>query len=228
MTTPENVAVLTGDLIGSRRLSEPQRQQLFHELNQLWHEFAAAQPDSATGDIQVFRGDGWQALVANPQHAVNAAIFVRASVKALNLVDGIDTRIGVGIGSVDSLNPAHLGDSNGPAFIRSGEALDSLANIGLAWALKHPQANLNDIALGTFPIMDLAIQRWTKAESAAVVGTLLGLTQDSIAKHPLTCKDDGHSPSRQAISDALKRIGWSSHWQPALQHIESRLASENS
>ncbi len=225
MTKTATIAVLTGDLIGSRRLSEPQRQHLFQELNRLWHEFAAARPGFAKGDIQVFRGDGWQALASPPQHAVNAAIFVRASVKALNLVDGIDTRIGVGIGAVDSLKPDHLGDSNGPAFIQSGEALDSLANIAPAWAFKPPQAKLNDIALATFPIMDLAIQRWTKAESAAVVGSLLGLTQEAIAKHRLSLKDDHQAPSRQAISDALKRIGWTTHWLPVLQHIESRLSA---
>lgn len=228
MKPTTTVAVLTGDLIGSRRLSEPQRQQLFRELNGYWHQYAPSLLDSSPCDIQVYRGDGWQALVPKSEQAVNAAIFIRAAIKALNVVDGMDTRLGVGIGRVDSLNPAKLGDSNGPAFIRSGEALDSLATPGPAWAFNHSQLKFQNIFLATCPIMDLAIQRWTKAESAAVVGSLLGLTQEEIAKHPLACKDDGDAPTRQAISDALKRIGWSSHWQPTLKHIQSQLAQASS
>ena len=223
MNVDKKFAVLTGDLVDSRQLSSLQQKSFFSKLNNLWGKFGSAHADAVIGKLEVFRGDGWQGVLSDPSLSVNAALFIRASVKALNLAPKMDTRIGVGIGSVDSLNPKRLGESNGKAFQYSGQALDSLAKGDQAWGFYYDDEASCGLKTIGFPMMDLAIQQWSKVEAVAVMGTLLGLTQEKIAHHPLAKKDDETTPSQQAIADALKRIGWKSHWAPVLAHAKECL-----
>jgi class 3 adenylate cyclase len=94
-------AVLTGDLVGSRRLAGDQVEALFQHLNDLWGQFADCHAGAVVGRIEVFRGDGWQAALAQPSLAVKAALFLRAVVKAQPFDQTVDTRVGIGIGRVD-------------------------------------------------------------------------------------------------------------------------------
>jgi hypothetical protein len=213
-------AVLTGDLVGSRQLAGDQVEALFQNLNDLWGQFAERHAGAVIGRIEVFRGDGWQAALAQPSLAVKAALFLRAVVKAQPFDQVVDTRVGIGIGRVDVLKPDRLNESNGPAFQLSGEALEALTKGGCCWCLRRqwPEPCLLD-AVG-LAMMDLAVQRWTRPEAAAAMGSLLGWKQEVIAEHPLSAKKNGTAPTRQAVSDTLGRIGWKSHWLPSLEAIE--------
>lgn len=214
-------AVLTGDIVGSRKLSTHELASLFEGVRGVWRCFAEHHGDAVIGELDVFRGDGWQVALTQPALCLRAAVFLRAAFRAHSKKMDVDSRIGVGVGSVDRIVQGRLSESNGLAFQRSGSALESLPAKGLRWAFDGgPGFAARSLGSMSFPLMDLLIQRWSPSSSIAVVGTLLGMTQDEIAQHPLSRKSDGEAPTRQAIHDALKRIAWASHWEPVLRNAD--------
>lgn len=225
--TKQKYAILTGDLVGSRRLSSQQLEELFKSLNDLWSQFGAAHAGAVIGGVEIFRGDGWQAALAKPALCVEATLFLRAAFKAQPLSHKLDTRIGVGIGTVDALKENRLSESNGPAFQCSGDALDSLSKKDCRWALRMQADAPEAMEVIAIPIMDLAIQRWSRPEAVAVMGALLGWTQEETAEHPLSQKKDGKNPTRQAVADALGRVGWGSHWVPTLKQVQKLLGGDS-
>jgi hypothetical protein len=219
-------AVLTGDLVGSKQLSSDQLETLFKALNDHWKQFSEAHRNAVVGRVEIFRGDGWQAALKQASLAGKAALFLRAAIKAHPLSQHLDTRMGLGIGPVENLTPDRLGESNGLAFQRSGEALDDLAKGSCNWGLRTGIANLITLETVGFPMMDLAVSRWTRAEAMAIMGSLLGWTQEKIAEHPYSAKKDGKAPTQQAVADTLRRVAWKSHWIPVLEAVKTSIDKE--
>ncbi|MGF1530518.1 MAG: hypothetical protein ACFCU4_04060 [Puniceicoccaceae bacterium] len=217
-------AILTGDLVGSRRLSGNQIGSLFAALNDFWEAFGHAHPGAVVGKIEIYRGDGWQAALELPQYCLKAALFLRAVVKAYPLDEKMDTRIGIGLGPVELLKKDRLSESNGTAFVRSGEALETLTEKDQGLALRTG-ATADPLQTVGCPMMDLAIRRLTRPEAVAVMGSLLSWKQETIAAHPYSAKKDGETPTQQSVSDSLVRIGWKSHWLPVLTAVETVLES---
>ncbi len=220
----ETYAVLTGDLVGSRDLGTDLRAEVIRWLKRLADDFEGVNRGALAGDPEVFRGDGWQVCLRDPARALTAAVFFRAGLKAHRSGRAIDSRVGIGIGPVDRLVEKRVSESSGPVFVSSGAALDSLGGalrLRLNWPGGGDLAELLNAAL--LPLLDLEVSRWTHAESVAAYGALMGWTQQQTADHPLARKKDGKQPTRQAIQNALARIFWHSHFQPALERAESLL-----
>jgi hypothetical protein len=115
-------AVLTGDIIGSSKLGPEGLDAAMSLLRRLAEEFEETHPESVVGQPEVFRGDSWQLALQRPALALTAGVFIRAGFKA----GDFDTRIGIGLGAVERLNTERISQSVGPAFVRSGQALDQL------------------------------------------------------------------------------------------------------
>ncbi len=218
-------AVLTGDIVNSSKLGPEGMEAAKSLLRRLAREFGETHPEAVVSEPDLFRGDSWQICLQRPALAVTAAVFVQAGFKA----DGFDTRIGIGCGGVDRLNKDRISESSGPAFTRSGQALDGL---GKARRLALAQSGdsdatrshgLFDAGLG---LLDALISRWTRREAVAVYGSLRKLPQEAIAELPQARTKEGSSPTRQAIQDALRRVSWSSHIQPFLTQAEKAIGQE--
>ena len=222
-------AVLTGDIIGSTKLGPDGLDAAMSRLRRLVQEFEQVQPETVVGQPGVFRGDSWQVCLKRPALALTAAVFIRAGFKAENF----DTRIGIGWGTVERLHPERISESSGPAFARSGQALDQLGkDCSLALpqsgdssptGLDHPSLDMLGVGVG---LLDALLVRWTQRESVAVYGTLRNLSQESIAALPQAQTKEGKAPTRQAIQDALSRISWTSHILPFLNRAEKVIEKE--
>ena len=200
-------AVLTGDLVKSSRLSVEQSRRAIQLLKRAASEFEKTFQGTIQGELDSFRHDSWQLLMKRPALAVRATIFLRSSVKMeSDATTRYDTRIAIGIGTVDSTSRRRISDSRGAAFTLSGKALDGMDGERLAFASENALAG-DCIAQGVIPLLDCVISDWTATESRAVYGALLGRTQEqSAAKWPV---DRGETPpSRQAVAKALRRAGW--------------------
>lgn len=219
-------AVLTGDIIGSSRLGPERLDSAMSLLRRLAVEFGQVHHESVIGGPGVFRGDSWQLCLQRPALAVTAAVFIRAGFKA----DDFDTRIGIGWGAVERLNPESISESIGPAFARSGQALDQL---GKEQSLALPQFNDPTQTRATDPALDMLevgvglldalLARWTQRESVAVYGTLRRLSQEAIAELSRAQTKEGKAPTRQAIQDALRRVSWTTHVLPFLERTEKTI-----
>jgi predicted XRE-type DNA-binding protein len=78
-------------------------------------------------DWEIFRGDSFQ-LVVTIEDAIVAAIHIKAVIKQTKLHD---VRMGIGVGEREYISPK-ITESNGSAFIKSGECFESLKKSTMA------------------------------------------------------------------------------------------------
>lgn len=216
-------AVLTGDIVASSKLEVTLRHELIAWLKTVSSTFAETHPGSVIGSIDVFRGDSWQLCLSQPHLAITAAVFLRAGLKAHVSREAVDTRIGIGLGTVDHLATDHLSESSGQAFERSGKALDRLKKTRLSLCSESDAPHLTLLENVALPLIDLEVTQWSPIESVAIFGNLQGWTQQQTAASELARKSDGKPPTQQAINNTFLRTHWLSHLQPVLDDIETHL-----
>ena len=218
-------AVLTGDLIGSRELAPERLAGAMDRIRSLAAEFGEAHSGVLVGQPDVFRGDSWQMCLRDSTVAVTAAIFLRAGLKS----EDLDSRVAVGVGTVTNLREEKISESTGPAFVTSGRVLDALAKdraLGFACATEPEPSWAHGISLWVAPLLDLLLSQWSQREAVAVYGALRQLTQQAIAELPAARTHKGKAPTRQAVQDALRRVGWANHVEPVLADVEKQIRAQ--
>lgn len=110
--------VLTGDIIGSSHLRSTQLSSVRASLITTANTVRDWKRGLVKGELEFFRGDGWQLLLTDPSMALRVAIILRASLLAQGLSD---TRVAVGLGSIDeTTSEGKVSLSMGQAFALSG------------------------------------------------------------------------------------------------------------
>lgn len=204
-------AVLTGDLVKSSQLSIAKSKSAMERLKKMASEFAERHPKAIVGRMDTFRHDSWQLLLAQPALSLRAAVFLRAALKMeSDAKTKYDTRISIGIGTVESISKRRISDSRGYAFTYSGKGLDSMdgnrivltagSEMHILWGL---------LAHGLVPLLDSVAGDWTPTESRAIYSNLKGWTQEESAQHWPLDKKTGKRLTRQAVGDSLMRAHWS-------------------
>ncbi|WP_043526585.1 hypothetical protein [Litchfieldella xinjiangensis] len=117
----QRIAVLTGDLVDSRKASDPKR--LFEVLDTALDAVA----DRFGGRGERYRGDGFQLALPQAGHAMQAAILLRAALIRHSEADQRwDARIAVAVGDDDWQHDAPIAEATGKPFVHSGRQLDAL------------------------------------------------------------------------------------------------------
>ena len=96
------VAVLTGDLVGSRAAGDVNIAAAMEQLSRTAHKL------DQNARFSRFRGDGWQLVLHEPNRALFATLLLLADLRASRL--SIETRISVGIDGVQSFGTANLSE----------------------------------------------------------------------------------------------------------------------
>ncbi|WP_147677390.1 SatD family protein [Algibacter pacificus] len=181
------ISIITGDIINSKS-SEPKKW-----LNTL--KAVLTQYGSQPTQWDIFRGDSFQ-LETKPEAALKAAILIKSSIKQFK---NMDVRIAIGLGE-KTYSSHKITESNGTAFINSGECFDALKKTTLA--IKTP-FNAFDTQINLmFELALLTINNWTPT-SAKLIKTALEhpeFTQVELANHFETTQSN--------ISKGLKRGGF--------------------
>lgn len=108
------IAVLTGDIIGSRSdTSAKWLEALKGKLNHF---------GSSPRAWEIYRGDEFQLEVRNPENALLTALQIKACIKTFK---NLDVRMAIGLGD-KTYQGSQVSQSNGSAFIHSGTAFNSL------------------------------------------------------------------------------------------------------
>ncbi len=120
------IGVITGDVINSKRTgAQVWLKSLKTVLGELGRE-----PQG----WQIYRGDSFQLEIPSAANVLEAAVLIKASMKT---VKGIDVRMGVGIGE-KSYQGDKVTESNGEAFVNSGQVFDRLQRHKVNLAIKSP------------------------------------------------------------------------------------------
>jgi len=199
------IAVLKGDIVASRKLANQDLWLLpLKELLDQW--------GSTPEDWEIVWGDFFQVQISNPADALQKAFEIKTLIKSMKAADStamtsiIDVRMAIGIGE-KSYSAPRISESNGTAFIYSGEKFDLLKKEDISIGVKSPwQAFDDDINLH-LRLADTFMDRWTvsAAELAKIVLQNPGVTQEEIGRR-LGIKQSGVSGrwSRAYIDEILE------------------------
>lgn len=116
-------SVITGDIIGSRQQTS---KHWVEDLKKILSRFGAT-----PSQWEVYRGDEFQIEIKNPEEALFSAILIKAHLKAIKL----DARMSIGFGD-KTHNAEKISESNGSAFIHSGELFETLKKQKVTLAMR--------------------------------------------------------------------------------------------
>ncbi|MHC0440911.1 winged helix-turn-helix transcriptional regulator [Flavobacterium sp. 3-210] len=116
-------SVITGDIIGSR---QQKSNHWVEDLKKILSPFG-----KTPNEWEIYRGDEFQIEIKNPEDALLAAILVKAHLRTIKS----DARMSIGFG--DKTHTAEkISESNGSAFINSGELFETLKKQKVTLAMR--------------------------------------------------------------------------------------------
>jgi len=201
----ELAVVITGDIVHSSRLVSQHRRQLYQVMkavaSEVYEFFRGAVPLMP----DIFSGDSWQILVSSPETALDVALFYRAGIRAGMAPLRVDTRVSMGLGSVEFMPEERVSQGDGEAYRLSGRALKEIkGHHRMAFVFpKSLDCNLLRAIKTIVYLCDTVVVRWTPRQSLAIKGAIRGLSQEEIA-----ASWPGGRISQQAVAQHLSRAGW--------------------
>jgi GTP cyclohydrolase III len=180
-------AVITGDIINSRKVDSSVWLKTLRELLQGYGN----EPEN----WEIYRGDSFQ-LITDGMEALEIALIIKSAIRKHK---PLDVRMAIGIGEIE-YHSKKITESNGTAFINSGEQFQELKKHTLA--IKSPNKEFNNIFNIIFQLMMLFANNWTPSTSEIIK---LALKDESLSQNQLANK---LNKSQSTISAALKRGGY--------------------
>ncbi len=164
-------SIITGDIINSRKLPST---VWMSGLKQLFNT-----KGEAPIKWEIYRGDEFQLEIDNPAEALLTAIQIKAYLKTVQL----DARISIGIGD-KTYQAETISESNGSAFINSGELFDVLKKRKITLAVNSGHAELDSEINLMLQLGLTFIDNWSVQSAELVLATISNdsLSQEEIGK----------------------------------------------
>lgn len=125
------IVILTGDIINSRKVPS---KKWIDDLKTLFQSIG-----KSPNDWEIYRGDEFQLEIKNIEDALIIAFQIKAFFKSINL----DVRMSLGFGA-KTHKTRKITESNGSAFVRSGETFETLKKQKLNLAINSGNAELDE------------------------------------------------------------------------------------
>lgn len=183
----EKVAIITGDIVASR--AGDSRVWLGNLKAVLKHY------GSSPGDWEISRGDSFQ-LRTSPEQALINVFHIKAAIRQTGIQDA---RMAIGLGE-ESHRQKRISESNGSAYVHSGEAFETLKKNMLA--VHSGEKERDDVMNLMLKLAQLTMNQW-KSTTSEVIKTVI--------EHPEKNQKeiaDILQKSQSSISEALNRGGF--------------------
>lgn len=176
------IGVVTGDIINSKK-NKPGiwLAPLKKELNRI---------GKTPKCWEIYRGDSFQAVINKPEKALLVMMKIKAILKSIK---GTNVRMALGIGE-KSYNAAKVTESNGSAFIHSGEKFELLKQEKQNFAIKSDWPEFDNemnlylklglVAMDNWTVNAAQIVRMAMAnpgKSQEELGVIIGVGQSAIS-----------------------------------------------
>lgn len=178
------VAVITGDIVNSRSVRNPEKWLV--PLKKVFEEYG-----KNPVEWDIFRGDSFQLMIQNPAESFRAAVKVKAVIKSIK---ELDVRLVIGIGDVSYIAP-RITESNGEAFVFSGEQFENLKKMKQTMAIKTPWKQFDEEMNLCLKLALIAMDNWSRRSGEIVMlmlenesvsqqelGKILGISQASVSE----------------------------------------------
>lgn len=153
------IVIITGDIINSRKLPST---SWINELKNQFRSFG-----KSPNDWEIYRGDEFQLEIRNPEEALKAALQIKAFLKSIQL----DARMSLGLGD-KSYDAGKITESNGEAFIRSGELFETLKKQKVNLAINSGNAKLDEEMNLMFRLSMSFMDNWLQQSAEFVLAAL--------------------------------------------------------
>lgn len=176
------IAVITGDIIASRKIID-QDKWLLPLKNML------ATWGNTPKNWKIERGDSFQIEVLDVNDALKRALEIKSLVKKVEPIDErkkistIDVRLAIGIGD-KTYSSENISESNGTAFINSGQKFDLLRKESITLGIKTPWQSFDDEMNLYLKLASVFMDKWTvsSAELMHIIFANADITQEDIGK----------------------------------------------
>jgi len=211
------IAVIKGDIISSRRLQNPEK--WLNPLKKLLGKWG-----KNPKQWELIWGDFFQLEIANPYEALKIAFEIKALIKSIEPIDAnkkistIDVRMTIGIGNKD-YSGKKISESNGPAFIYSGEKFERLKKEKTTLAIQSPwsdfdkEINLylklsntftNNWSVSSAKLMQVVLEHPNAKQEE--IGAILGIKQNSVSGRWSRARVDEIIEVNQIFVEKLKAL----------------------
>ncbi len=204
-------AVITGDIVGSTKLTRAEMTKVREAISETVERFNAfnflADYRNNPKDAEFSQGDTWQVVVPNPGASLRLALMIQAG---LRHQAGAETRMAIGIGTIDSLEKS-AGISTGEALTLSGRALENMSGAFRLTGALSKRTNLlapkrEDTLVEWFPgflhLCGALTRSWTKRQ-AEVIGYWLTWPDLDLADATYEWVADEFKITKQSVGDIL-------------------------
>ncbi|MGD9636842.1 MAG: hypothetical protein AB7G28_16465 [Pirellulales bacterium] len=191
--------VVTGDVVGSTKLNAIEREALYQVMRDGSQELQGwLGKKTMPLEVDIYGGDTWQILLADPGKSLAAGIFFRAFLRSR--APRRDTRFVAAVGPVDFVPRNKVSEGDGEAFRLSGQGLAELKKRRMGF-FAHDLAAARQWDLA-FELIDALAMHWREKRSLAVTGAVREWTQDQIRQL--------WSPAieQSTVNMHLKAAGW--------------------
>ena len=189
---PQNIAVLTADMVNSTLFS---REETTLWLTELIDSLKNNPDFDWVLEPEIYRGDSFQCVLKTPENVLKLAVLARVLLRKHS--DKTDLRVAIGIGSGNELTD-RAGTSDGEAFRLSGHLADNIrkqkARIGIAVSVPSEPMS------ATLDLLETIIGNWSPAQSEVVAALLQNENVTQISERL--------SVSQSAISQRLSASKW--------------------
>lgn len=184
------ISVISGDIINSRTLQPAQWLRLLKKTLDYWGH--------SPGQWEIYRGDSFQLEVKDASKSLSTAIQIKAAVKSAK---NLDIRLAIGLGD-KKYNAEKISESNGSAFIYSGELVEELKKTGVNMAVRSAHPTFDQEINLYLKLALFRMNKWSDhiAETVYTAWQNPGKSQEAIGKI-LKIKQNG-------VSMRLKRAGF--------------------
>jgi hypothetical protein len=144
------ISVITGDIINSRKVTD--QKTWLVPLKKILSLYGKS-PKS----WEIFRGDSFQLELDKPSESFMVALRIKAAIKS---VKGLDVRMAIGIGKKTYV-AARISESNGEAFVNSGEKFEELKKIKQRLAIRTPWPRTDRQLNLMISLASIAMDTWS-------------------------------------------------------------------
>lgn len=206
--TQNTIAVISGDVINSTKLTSAQFEQLLTRIKAIQQWISNANSANAHS---IERGDEFQTVVHDIKNALKYTLVYRIGIKALG--NHYDSRISFAIAPYADLRES-VSESMGEAFVLSGRGLKALKNDRLFFTCDNLE--LADHFNLLFKYLDRQLSELTSRQCEVMLPLLQsnsGMTVSELAKHL--------DIATATASKSLKASGW-----PLINELNNRFANQ--
>ena len=187
------IAVITGDIINSRN---KETSVWLNELRVVLNRYG-----KEPMDWEIYRGDSFQLKIA-PAKGMAALFHIKATIKKFR---GMDVRMALGIGKT-SYDGIKITESNGQAFIHSGETFEKLKKETIG--IQTPWKSFDEALRIMLLLASIKMDEWSPISSEIVKASIEypNFTQKDLATQLGKKQSDISKGVKRAGYDALKKL----------------------